>query len=87
MDHEGLGIFQIAFPRCGVPHMADGTPPGKPSQDISRGDLGDQPHVAIGVEVMVIGRDNPRALLTPVLQGIEAQIGHVGRLWVTIYTE
>jgi hypothetical protein len=39
------------------------------------------------MEDMVIGRDDPRALLTPVLQGIEAQIGHVGRLWVTIYTE
>ena len=67
--------------------MADGTLSREPPQDIPGEDLGDEPHVSIGVQRLGIGGDDPRALLPPVLQGVEAQIGHVGRLWVTIYAE
>src|SRR4029078_10128366 len=41
-------------------------------------DVGDVPHAPLEMELGAVPRDDARALLPPVLEGVETQVGQVG---------
>src|SRR6266704_1323693 len=68
--------------------MADGGLAGEALEYLlGAEDVGHEPHALVGVEAEPVGRDDAAALLAPVLERIEAEIGQVGRLRVVVDPE
>ena len=64
----------------GVADVADGGAPREPLQDRGGEDVRHQPHVAVDVERLARRvDDDARGLLAAVLEGVEPQVGEVGR--------
>ena len=58
------------MPDAGVAHQ--------PVEHVAGEDLRHQPHAPVDVEGLAVGRDDARALLPPVLEGVEAIVGQFG---------
>src|SRR6266516_4542174 len=68
--------------------MADGSLAGETLEDLLVAkDVGHESHALVSVKAEPVGRDDAAAFLAPVLEGIEAEIGQVGRLRVVVDPE
>jgi hypothetical protein len=52
--------------------------PGKALEHPGIEDIGNLAHTSLDVQLSAVPRDDTNALLPAVLQGIEAQVGHIG---------
>ena len=90
LHHKGLGIDQGGVAGGGVADMADGA--AAPALDFLQAfgieNIVYQPHTLVRVDpVLFPGNGNPCTFLAPVLQGIKAEIGQLGRLGVPVDAE
>ncbi len=76
-----LGVGEHRAAGGGIPGVAHRHVTRQPAQDRLVEVLGDQPHAAMRPgHPVAIHRDDAGALLAPVLQGVEAEIGETGRV-------
>ena len=80
LGQKRLGVLQEGRAGCGVPYVPHRRIPGELLQDRRVEDIAHQSHPFVDLGFLPVGGDDPRALLTPVLQGIETQIGKMGSL-------
>ncbi|GHU82270.1 hypothetical protein FACS189468_6300 [Spirochaetia bacterium] len=66
--YKGLGIFDAAGPRGGVPHMAHRRGPPDLGQQFGVEHIPHEAHSPAVFNGVIMGPRNPRALLTPVLE-------------------
>src|SRR4030042_6765451 len=66
-----LGVFEFTRTRRGITDMADGASSGEFLQNLFGEYFGDQTHLGGMMKLSMVGRDNPSALLTTMLKGIE----------------
>ena len=71
---DWLGVLQAARSRRRIARVSDGNVPFELPQDVLREHLRDQPHVLVEADFLAVGDCNPRALLTAMLQRIEAKV-------------
>ncbi len=76
----GCAFFRPSAARGAVAHMADGSIAGKVLQRRLAEGVLHQAERAMGEEAAAIGRDDARALLTAMLQRMEAEVGEVRSL-------
>ena len=62
--------------------MSDGSAPDQTLEHVASEYLGNQAHPAMHTELSAVTGDNAGALLPPVLQGVQPQVGEVGRLGI-----
>ena len=78
LGEQRLHVAQHGAAGRGIAHMADGEVARKPTDDVLGTEVvADQAERAVGVELLAVEGDDPRRLLTPVLQGVQAE-GRVG---------
>ena len=77
---DGLGVSQIGAACRRVADVADGAMAGQAAQSLRAEHVGHPSHGLLGVEVHAVRGRDPRGFLPPVLEGVEPEIGHVGRL-------
>ena len=82
-----LRILELARAGGGISHMANGTMTREPPEARLTKDIGHEAHRLLEVDRLAVGTGNPRRLLTPMLQGVETQVGQIRCLWVPIDTE
>ena len=87
VGQEGLGIAAGGTARGGIAHMAHGYPAGEGAQAGLGKDVRHQAHALVLVHAVRIQGNDARALLAPVLLGVEAEIGQTGRVLMIINTE
>src|SRR5210317_529766 len=88
IDHDRLDILEVAAAGRRVTDMTNRVAPRQAIEDrIALEDIGNEPHIAIGVKVLTISRNNATALLTAVLQSIKTQIGQIGGFRMAKNTE
>ena len=87
VDHQRLGVLQLRAARRGVPDVADRRVARESGKDLLGEDVGDQPHLLVEDDPLAVGARDPRALLAPVLQRVEAQVRHVGRFGMPVDPE
>src|SRR6185503_8162338 len=83
VDQDRLRVEQLALAGGRVPDVADRQRPGEPGERGAVEDVGDVAHLAGDPDLLAVRRGNPGALLPAVLQRVQPQVGHVGRLGVT----
>ena len=83
-DDERLGVFEMALALSGVAVVADGVGAFEPLDDFFFEGVGDQPHLAMGDQPLAVGSNDAARFLAAMLQRIEAQVNHVGRLGMAI---
>jgi hypothetical protein len=86
VEQERLGVAQLGAAGGRVAGVADGRAPGQAGQGLLVEDVGDQAHADVAAQALVAG-DQPGGLLAAVLQGVQAQVGQVGGLVVTMDAE
>ena len=67
--------------------MTDRQPSAKPLQDPLCKDLADMPHAFMGVYLSAVAGDDPGALLSPMLLGVQTQVGKLGGFRVAVNGE
>ena len=77
IDHERLRVFRVARSGRRVAHVPDRPRPGEPLQLVHREHLRDEPHAFVELEgpLRAFRGHDPRALLSPVLQGEQPVVG------------
>ena len=82
LGQEGLGVFQQGRTGRGIPHVADrgSARQGLKLAGIER--VRHQPHAPVALGFPAVAGDDSGALLPPVLEGVEAQIGQAGNVGV-----
>ena len=79
VDDHGLGVGAALAPGGGVAYMAHGhAAPAQPLQHLGGEYLADQAHVFVAGDHAAVVDGDARALLAPVLQGVEGVIGDGG---------
>ena len=73
--HEGLRVLPRRPPRGRVAHVADRHLPAETGQRLLVEHLRDEPHLLDHRDLTVVGDGDPGALLTAMLQGVEAEEG------------
>ena len=67
--------------------MANGGPARELRQGSGVKDIGDEPHLAMGPHRVPVRAGYAGTLLAPVLKGVKAEIGKIGRVPVVVYPE
>ena len=81
VDAAGLRVGEHGAAGGGVAGVADRDVAGEPARIGVVEVLGDEPHAAVRAGVALpVHRHDPGALLPPVLQGVEAEVGEPGRV-------
>ena len=75
---QGLGIDDVRRTGGRIAGVADGRVAHEPVQHIAGEDLRHQAHAPVDVEGLAVGRDDARALLSAMLEGVEAVVGQFG---------
>jgi len=83
VDRDGLSVLEEGAARGGVAHVADGAATRELPELLLAESVLHQAHGAVGVELLAVARDDPCRLLPAVLEGVQPEVGHVGRLGVT----
>ena len=73
--HEGLRVLPAAAPGGRVAHVADRHLPAEAGQRLLVEHLRDEPHLLDHGDLTVVGDGDAGALLTAMLQGVEAEEG------------
>src|SRR5438128_991145 len=60
-------------------HVSDGAMPGQPSQALRAEHVGHPAHGLLDVELLAVGGRDARGLLPAMLEGVETEVGDVGR--------
>src|SRR5690606_19697830 len=84
---QRLGVVEIGLTRRGVAHVADRVPAGQLVEGGGRETGAYQAHRAMGMELTLVGGDDPGRLLAAVLQGVKPQIGDVRGLGMAKYAK
>jgi hypothetical protein len=80
LNHEWLGVVQDGTSGGGVAHMSDGASAAETLQMVHAEHIGDKPHSLVGIDLFLFEDGDSGTLLASVLQGVETEIGHFGRL-------
>ena len=80
IDEDRLGIGKLALARRRVANVADRRRSGQLCECFAVEGIGDIAHRARHAHVLTVGRCNSRAFLPAVLQRVQSEIRHVGRL-------
>ena len=80
VDEDGLSVRELALAGRRVAHVADCRRSGQLGQRFAVEGIGDVAHRARHTHLLGVGRRNPRAFLSAVLQRVQPEIRHVGRL-------
>ncbi len=87
IHNQRLDILEMAVPGGGIAVVTDGHVAGQALQHLLGIDVRHEAHRLFLVEVLAVRGDDAGAFLAAVLQGIEAQVGQVGRFLVAIDPE
>ena len=87
VDQNRLGVRDAAGARRRVADVPDRAGAGQPSERRLVEPVGDVAHGLVNLQARAIRGRDARALLASMLQRVEAQVGKVGRLGVTVDTE
>jgi hypothetical protein len=87
VDEQRLGVGHRALAGGRVAGVADGNGARQRRQRVLGEDLGDVAHRAEGPHLHAVRHGDTRAFLAAVLQRVEPEVGHVGRLGVAVDTE
>ena len=82
IDEEGLRVVEAALAGRRVARVPDGQMAGEPLERGFVERVGDVPHRARRAHALAVGRDDAGAFLPTVLQGVQPEVGEVGRLGV-----
>jgi hypothetical protein len=77
LHREGLGVLEVRGARRRVADVADGGAALQPREHVRREDVRDEPHLAVDVEALAVGGDDPGRLLAAVLERVEPEVGVV----------
>jgi hypothetical protein len=84
LDDNRLGIEQRARAGGRIAGVTYGPLAVEPSESATTEDIGHMAHSPVNVDPLPIPGDDTGALLAAVLEGVETQIGEVGRVFVAI---
>ena len=87
VHQKRLGVFDVGLSRGGIAVVPDGDAALEFGDAIFRENIGHEPHADLAVHPVPIGGHDARAFLPSVLQGVETEIRHVGRLGMAVYPE
>ena len=85
VDQKGLGVGEDGGARGGIADMADGQASGELREGILPEDLRGEPHPLVLPDLAAVRRGDPRAFLSPVLEGEQAEEGHPRRILVAVH--
>jgi hypothetical protein len=83
-DDKGLGVFQMTLAGGGISIMTDGACTVQALDNVFFENIGDQAHLAMGDERPPVGGYNAARFLAAVLESVQAQVHHIGRLRMAI---
>ncbi len=78
VDRDGLGVLDVRAAGRRVADVADRDATRELGELLLRERVLHEPHGAVRVERLAVGRDDARRLLPAVLQRVKAEVGHVG---------
>src|SRR3990172_8365147 len=84
---KGLGILELARSGSGIADVSDGDIPRRPRGARLGEDTGPRAHPLLHRDRLPVGTGDPRRFLAAMLQGIEPQIGEIGRLRMPVDAE
>ena len=84
LDGDGLRVLLGRVAGRRVADVTDGGEARQVRQAIGREDVVDVPHLAHVAQMVAVGRDDAGGLLAAVLQGVEAEVGEVRGLRVSV---
>ena len=87
VDQNGLGVQQFAVAGRGVTGVANRNRSGQRCQRRFVEDVIDVAHLANEPHALAVGRGNAGAFLSAMLQRVEAQVGQLRRLRVSVDAE
>ncbi len=88
VEHQKrLGIGQQRRTGGGIAHMTDGQMTLRAFSVCFLEDLADQPHVLVFAHLATVGHHDPGAFLAAVLQGVESEVGELGRIRMVVDAE
>ncbi len=76
-EDDRLRVDQERRPRGGIAHVPHGRASGKPRQPLLVEDLRDVAHFPLDKDLAVLERGDAGGFLSPVLEGVETQVGEV----------
>ena len=87
VDGDGLGVLDVRAARRRVADVADGEAPGQLAELVLGEGVLHQAHGPVGVELLAVARDDAGRLLPAVLERVQPEVRHVGRLGVPVDAE
>ena len=85
---KGLGVGEGVGSGGGIPVVSDGKMTRQPVQYTFAGEhIGHVPHCGVAKHVFTVAGNDAAALLTPVLQGMQAQRGEFRRISIPVNAE
>src|SRR5512143_3515810 len=75
--HDGLHILQHAASCSGITIVSDGQIAGEPLEPLFGKDIRNEAHRLFEIELLAVRRTDARSLLSPVLEGIKAEVGEI----------
>ena len=85
--YDGLHVFHLAAARSTVAHMADGVLAGHAVQIVAAEHITQQALALPAADGLAVCHGDTRALLAPVLQCMQAEIGQMCRVALAVYAE
>jgi hypothetical protein len=82
--HEGLAVGQNRTAGGGVAHMSNGGMAAQLLHGFHVENIMHQPHALVKVDPVISVHGNAGAFLSPVLQGVKAEIGHLAGLFMVV---
>src|SRR5262245_33810741 len=79
VGRDRLGVPRLRSTGRRIPHVTDGAMPGQPSQALRAEHVGHPAHGLLDVELLAVGGRDTRGLLPAMLEGVETEVGDVGR--------
>src|SRR5207302_8681170 len=79
VGRDRLGVPRLRSTGRRVPHVTDGAMPGQPSQALRAEYVGHPAHGLLNVELLAVGGRDARGLLPAMVEGVETEVGDVGR--------
>ena len=80
---ERLGVADVGGAGCGVAGVAHGHVADQAMKNVPLKDLGHQAHALVLAELPAVTGDDAGAFLAAVLEGVEAEVGKFGCVWVS----
>ena len=87
VDENRLRVFHAAFARCRIAHVANRAPAPQARDGLFRKAVGDVADSLVDIEPFAIGRGDPDALLSAVLERVETEVRQVRGLTVPVDAE